>query len=179
MSRRGCTRRLFFCQKNGKEDLCYGTQNHAKATDKNHIHLQISQQILLGKFAEPKRRYLAQNCYFDVKVEPFWLNNEACPNGKRSVFGIVQRRNSLKLRYLRFACYYALRGVSHGITSRDFVCQSPNQNPPQEADLLFEGLPPPIPRKGEMILWGKIYESPCVSRQKKKRKYSQKPESAG
>ena len=89
MSRRGCTRRLFFCQKNGKEDLCYGTQNHSKATDKNHIHLQISQQILLGKFAEPKRRYLAQNCNFDVKVEPFWLNNEACPNGKRSVFGIV------------------------------------------------------------------------------------------
>ena len=33
---------------------------------------------------------------------------------------------------------------------RDFVYQSPNQNPPQEADLLFGGLPPPIPRKGEM-----------------------------
>ena len=82
MSRRDCTRRLFFCQKNGKEDLCYGTQNHAKATDKNHIHLQISQQILLGKFAEPKRRYLAQNCCFEVKVEPLWLNDEICPNGK-------------------------------------------------------------------------------------------------
>ena len=76
----------FFCQKNGKEDLCYGTQNHAKATDKNHIHLQISQQILLGKFAEPKRRYLAQNCYFDAKVEPLWLNNEIYPNRKRSGF---------------------------------------------------------------------------------------------
>ncbi|WP_243415258.1 cysteine-rich VLP domain-containing protein [Merdimmobilis hominis] len=48
------------------------------------------------------------------------------------------------------------------------------------AALLFGGLPPPqSPRKGEMILWGKIYELPCVSRQKKKRKYSQKPESAG
>lgn len=135
--------------------------------------------MTLKCLAEPKRRYLAQNCYFDVKLEPFWLNNEACPNGKRSVFGIVQRRNSLKLRHLRVAYSYALRGLSYGITSRDFVCQSPNQNPPQEADLLFEGLPPPIPRKGEMILWGKIYESPCVLRQKKKRKYSQKPESAG
>ena len=32
------------------------------------------------------------------------------------------------------------------------MCQSPNQNPPQEADLLFEGLPPPIPRKGEICV---------------------------
>ena len=47
------------------------------------------------------------------------------------------------------------------------------------AALLFEGLRPPIPRKGEMILWGKIYESPCVSQRKKKIKYNQKPESAG
>ena len=32
------------------------------------------------------------------------------------------------------------------------MCQSPNQKPPQEADLLFEGLPPPIPRKGEICM---------------------------
>ena len=67
--------------------------------------------------------------------------------GKEAVFGIVQRRNSLKFRYPKVAFIYALRGVSYGITSRDFVCQSPNQNPPQEADLLFEGLRPPIPPK--------------------------------
>ena len=106
-----------------------GIENHTEATDENQIHLQISQQIFLGKFVEPKRRYLAQNCYFDVKVEPFWLNNEACPNGKRSVFGIVQRRNSLKLRHLKVAYYYALWDLSYGITSRDFVCQTPNQKP--------------------------------------------------
>ena len=136
--------------------------------------------MTLKCLAEPKRRYLAQNCYFDVKVEPVWLNDEACPNGKRSVFGIVQRRNSLKLRYLRFACYYALRGVSHGITSRDFVCQSPNQKPQIVLWLCSLGAyRPPIPRKGEMILWEKIYELPCVSRQKKKIKYNQKPESVG
>ena len=35
---------------------------------------------------EPKRQYLAQNCYFDVKAEPFWLNGETYPNGKRSGF---------------------------------------------------------------------------------------------
>lgn len=86
--------------------------------------------LMILKFsAEPKHRYLAQNCYFDVKVEPVWLNDEACPDGERSVFGIVQRRNPLKLWYLRTAFLYALRGVSYGITSRDFVCQSPNQKP--------------------------------------------------
>ena len=40
-------------------------------------------------------------------------------------------------------------GMSHTVTSRDFVCQSPNQNPPQEADLLFEGLRPPSPLEKE------------------------------
>lgn len=106
--------------------------------------------MTLKCLAEPKRRFLAQNCYFPVKVEPLWLNDEICPNGKRSVFGIVQRRNSLKLRHLKVAYYYALWDLSYGITSRDFVCQSHNQKPPQKADLLFGGLPPPIPRKGEM-----------------------------
>ena len=83
--------------------------------------------MTLKCLAEPKRRYLAQNFYFDVKVEPVWLNDEAFPNGKRSVFGIVQRRNSLKLRHLKVAYYYALWDLSYDITSRDFVCQSPDQ----------------------------------------------------
>ncbi len=74
------------------------------------------------------------------------------PMGNEAVFGIAQRRNALKLRHLKAAYYYALWDLSYGITSRDFVCQSPNQNPPQEADLLFEGLPPPIPRKGEICV---------------------------
>ena len=88
----------------------------------SYAHLQISQQILLGKFAEPKRRYLAQNCYFDAKVEPLWLNNEIYPNRKRS--GFHQRKTGEGSR-----CSYALRGMSHCITSRNFVCQSPNQKP--------------------------------------------------
>ena len=69
------------------------------------------------------------------------------PMGKEAVFGIGQRRYTLESRYLTSAFIYALWGMSHCITSRDFVCQSPNQKPPQEADLLFEGLRPPIPRK--------------------------------
>ena len=41
----------FFCPKNGKEDLCYGTQNHAEAAEENQCaYLQTSQSILLGKF---------------------------------------------------------------------------------------------------------------------------------
>lgn len=72
--------------------------------------------------------------------------------GNEAVFGIVQRKNVLKSRCLITAFLYTLWGVSHTVTSRDFVCQSPNQNPPQEADLLFEGLPPPIPRKGEICM---------------------------
>ena len=55
----------------------------------SYAHLQISQQILLGKFAEPKHRYLAQNGYFDVKVEPVWLKGRYAPKGKGAVFGIV------------------------------------------------------------------------------------------
>ena len=51
------------------------------------------------------------------------------PMGNEAVFGIVQRRNALKLWYLKAAYYYALGDLSYGITSRDFVCQSPNQKP--------------------------------------------------
>ena len=45
--------------------------------------------------------------------------------------------------------YAACDDESYTVTSRDFVCQSPNQNPLPKVDLLFEGLPPPIPRKNE------------------------------
>lgn len=99
--------------------------------------------MTLKCLAEPKRRYLAQNFYFDVKVEPVWLNDEACPNGKRSVFGIVQRRNSLKLRHLKAAYYYALWDLSYGISSRDFVC---HRSPPHS--------------RNRLTLWGLIAPNP-------------------
>ena len=53
--------------------------------------------------------------------------------GKEAVFGIVQRRNALKLRHLKVAYYYALRGMSHCITSRDFVC---HKSPPHSRNRL-------------------------------------------
>ena len=48
---------------------------------------------------------------------------------KEAIFGIVYRKNVLKLRHLRVAYSYALWDLSYGIASRDFVCQSPNQKP--------------------------------------------------
>ena len=42
--------------------------------------------MILKCSAEPKHRYLAQNSYFDIKIEPLWLNDEICPNGKWSGF---------------------------------------------------------------------------------------------
>ena len=52
---------------------------------------------------------------------------------KEAVFGIVQRRNSLKFRYLRVTYSYALRGVSYGITSNDFG------NPKSDTGCRFSG----------------------------------------
>ena len=51
-----------------------------------------------------------------------------CPNGKEAIFGIVQRKNSLKLRYLKAAYYYAMWDLSYGITSRELVRQVPTHN---------------------------------------------------
>ena len=135
--------------------------------------------MILKCSAEPKHRYLAQNCYFDVKVEPVWLKGRYAPKGKGAVFGIVQRRNSLNFRYPKVAFLYSLRGVSYGITSRDFVCQSPNQKPQIFLRLCSLRADRPQSPGKERYVWGKIYESLCVSRQKKKIKYNQKPESAG
>ena len=159
MSRRGCTRRLFFCQKNGKEDLCYGTQNHAKATDKNHIHLQISQQILLGKFAEPKRRYLAQNCYFDAKVEPLWLNNEIYPNGKRSGFQYYEAEKCAEITVLENCFSLCPAGCVSRYNKQGLCVPQKSQSQPKSAASL--GAQPPIPRK-ERCVWGKMFVSPSA-----------------
>ena len=63
-----------------------------------------------------KSQYLQQN------QSHFGSKTRCIPKGKKAIFGIVQRRNTLKSRYLTAAFLYALRGVSYGIASRDFVC---------------------------------------------------------
>ena len=47
---------------------------------------------------------------------------------KKAAFGIGQRRNTLKSRYLTAAFLFALRGVSYGIASRELVRQVPPQS---------------------------------------------------
>ena len=79
--------------------------------------------------AEPKRRDVAQITVFAAETEPLWRKDRMHPKGQEAVFGVVWRRNMLKSRYLTAAFLYALRGVSYGIASRDFVCQSSNQKP--------------------------------------------------
>ena len=67
---------------------------------------------------------------------------------KEAVFSIMKRRNALKSRCLRTAFLYALRGVSYGITSRDFVC---HKSPPHSRNrLTLWGLTAPNPPKKRM-----------------------------
>ena len=96
--------------------------------------------MTLKCLAEPKRRDVAQITVFAAESEPLWRNT---PRGKKAVCGIVQRRDTLKSRYLTAAFLYALRGASHGITSRDFVChKSPNHS------------------RNRLTLWGRSPQSP-------------------
>ncbi len=64
--------------------------------------------------------------YYGIEMMP---SERYTQSGQEAAFGIVQRRNMLKSRYLTAAFLYALRGASHGIASRDFVChRSPNHS---------------------------------------------------
>ena len=58
--------------------------------------------------------------YYGIEMMP---SDDTPKLSKKAAFGIVQRRNTLKSRYLTAAFLYALRGVSYGIASRDFVCR--------------------------------------------------------
>ena len=49
------------------------------------------------------------------------------PMEETTVFGTVQRRDTLQFRYLTAAFLYALRGASHTVTSRELVRQVPTQ----------------------------------------------------
>ena len=96
--------------------------------------------MILKCSAEPKRRYVAQIRKFPIIIEPNWLNT---PSGRKAVFGIVQRKGTLKSRYLTAAFLFALRSESYGIASRDFVChKSPNHS------------------RNRLTLWGRSPQSP-------------------
>ena len=98
--------------------------------------------------AEPKCRDVAQVAVFAAESEPLCLKNKMYPKGQeRAVCDIVQRRDSLKSLYLTAAFPYALRGASHGIASRDFVCRkSPHHS------------------RNRLTLWGRSPQSPSERR---------------
>lgn len=72
--------------------------------------------------AEPKCRDVAQIAVFEAKPVPLWLKDKMRPKGQESGFRYRAAQRTLKSRYLTVAFLYALRGASHDITSRDFVC---------------------------------------------------------
>ena len=151
----------------------------AELTEEEQVENEKSVLDDLAMFGWAKTPIFGSITLFTTELEPLWLNDEICPNGKEANFDIVQRKNSLKLQYLRVAYSYALRGVSYNITSRDFVCQSPNQKPQIFLRLCALGAyrpQSPEERMKERIMYMKDIRE---SRQKKKEKYSQKPESAG
>ena len=111
--------------------------------------------------AEPKRRYVAQIAAFTAEAEPIWRNT---PRGKKAVCGIVQRRDTLKSLYLAAAFLYALRGASHGIASRDFVChKSPNHS---RNRLPLWGRSPQSPERSDA--YGERYTNSCACHGKRK-----------
>ena len=57
--------------------------------------------------------------YYSIEMMP---SDRYTQSGQKAVCGIAQRRNTLKSRYLTAAFLYVLQGVSHTVTSRDFVC---------------------------------------------------------
>ena len=102
---------------------------------------------------EPKHRYLAQNCYSDVKVEPFWLNDETCPDGKRNDFRYCAAKKFIEITVLEncFSLCPAGRVLRY---NKQGLCVPKSQSKAADflATLLFGGLPPPIPRKGEICM---------------------------
>ena len=166
-SRRGHTRRLFAARKTERRFSLWYSKSHRSSGQKSMplcaklaviaIRATACCWMTVKCSAEPKRRYVAQITVFAAETEPLWRKDRMHPKGQEADFGIVQRRDTLKSLYLAAAFLYALRGASHGITSRDFVCQSPNQKPPGKAALPFGGCRPQSPGK-ERCVWGKIYE---------------------
>ena len=98
--------------------------------------------------AEPKCRDVAQIAVFEAEPVPLWLKDKM--RLKRQESGLRHRaaqRYALKSLYLAAAFLFALRGASHGIASRDFVChKSPNHS------------------RNRLALWGRSPQSPSERR---------------
>ena len=158
-SRRGHTRRLFAARKTERRFSLWYSKSHRSSGQKSTplctrlaviaIRATVCCWMTLKCSAEPKRRYVAQIAVFTEEAEPFWLKNKMYPKGQGCGF-----------QYPSAAFLYALRGASHDITSRNFVChRSPHHS---RSRLTLWGLRPQSPEGRSVMLWGKIYELPSV-----------------
>ena len=79
--------------------------------------------------AEPKAVFMAQYSNFRENTEPVWLKGRYAPKckGVASVSDGAEIHQNPGIRQPLFLL--SCGGASHSITSRDFVCQSPNQKP--------------------------------------------------
>ena len=66
--------------------LLFFSRQRQNSPKKNKPKMKRVFLMILKCSVEPKRRYLAQSCYFDIKFEPSWLTVKICTNGKRSSF---------------------------------------------------------------------------------------------
>lgn len=109
--------------------LLFFSRQRQNSPKKNKPKMKRVFLMILKCSVEPKAGFMAQYSNFREKTEPVWLKGRYAPKGKGVAFGIGWRRDTPESRYPTAAFLSALRGVSYGITSRDFVCQSPNQKP--------------------------------------------------
>ena len=165
-SRRDHTRRLFAARKTGRRfSLWYSELRQGNGQKSMSLCAKLAViatretvccRMTLKCSAEPKRRYVAQIAAFEAEPVPLWRNT---PRGKEAVFGIVQRRNALKSRYLTAAFPYALRGGVLWYSKQGLCVPQKSQSQPKSAASL--GAQPPIPRK-ERCVWKKICVSPSA-----------------
>lgn len=104
--------------------------------------------MILRCSAEPKRRYLAQSCYFDINFEPLWRKDKMHPKWQESSFRYRTAEKFAEItvsdnRFLLCPAGCVLRYNKQGLC----VPKSQSKAADFLAALLFGGLPPPIPQK--------------------------------
>ena len=117
---------------------------------------------------EPKHRYLAQNCYSDVKVEPFWLNDETCPDGKRNDFRYCAAKKFIEITVLE-NCFSLCPAGYVSLYNKQGLCvpKSQSKSAPRGGFTLWWLTAPNPPERRDMC--GERYTNRCACHGKRKR----------
>ncbi|MGN0441841.1 MAG: plasmid mobilization protein, partial [Acutalibacteraceae bacterium] len=136
--------------------------------------------MILKCLAEPKRRYLAQSCYFDVKVEPSWLTAKIYTNGKRSGFRYCTAEKFAEITVLGSRLFLCPAG-SVLQYNKQGLCVPKSQSKAADflAALLFGGLPPPNPPERRDGIMGKDIRIAVRVTAKEKEKIKSKARKCG